>query len=392
MLNFGVAAMTRRWTAAAVIWSTMFAALPALAVDWGPYDELVGTAWQAPSGFPRKAWRWSDDGSSILEIELRDAYDTARVTTLKPNKKGDALVAIAPGGGKSKARLGVDGSVLWIDEGGGQVATRVAIQNGALLEQRVVMEGGHPKKLKDEIRFARSADSKWADAAGGGKGSGKGKKKSGFADLIAEAQGKNKKKGGQSGGSMPAPQSSSSVPPQVPVPPVVAAPTAPVENHGESLDCMMAAPEVRARGCKPPSATTAPTPSPATGSAAGAVQTVSIDGRSVPVSRSFPPQILGRYLYEKKGEPIIELRGDGSGAFQAHMIAPIQIRWWLKAGANGAPEKITGHNGNYRYTVVLQYLNSTNGNYPSGSYASWYLDTDVAAGCSIILGERFKCR
>ncbi len=388
MLHFGSAATTRRWTAAAVVSAMMMWTAPAAqAIDWGPYDELVGTAWQAPGGFPRKSWRWSDDRSSILEVEQRDAYDAPRVTTLRPNQKGDALVAIAPGGGKRKARLGADGSVLWTNEGGGD-AMRVAVERGALVEQQIAMEGGHPRKVKDELRFARSADAQWADAAaagkGGGKGGGKGKKLS-FADLIAEAQGKQSKKQGQGGGSIPAPQgqdsASSTTPPSPPV-------TAPVENYGESLDCAMAAPEVRARGCKPPSATAVP----AAPSASAAVATVSFNGQSVPVSRSFPPQILGRYLYEKKGEPIVQLNGDGTGQFQAHMIAPIQIRWWLKAGANGAPEKITGYGGNYRYTVVLQYLNSTNGNYPSGSYASWYVDTDVAAGCSIILGERFKCR
>lgn len=340
----------------------------AKAVEWGVYAELAGTSWTASGGFPRKAWRWSSDGSSILEIEQRKPGAATRITTIKGAQKGGKLVAVGPDGRRSKGTVDSDGSVIWTGEGFEQGSTRIAVQGGVLVEQGVKLKDGRPKKVTDETRFARSNDQSWADVATGGKGKGKG-----------------------AGGYQPAP-SQSSPPSNVVVPPIappVANTPAPAAGGNDSLDCMMQSAAVRATGCKPPSANTGSTPAKAP--VAGA-QALMVDGQLVDVSRSFPPNILGTYLYEKRGEPIIELRGDGTGRFQAHMIAPIAIRWWLKSSPTGVPDKVTGRNGNYRYTVVLQYLNSTNGNYPSGSYASWYLDTDVAAGCSIILGERFKCR
>lgn len=340
-------------------------------VEWGVYAQLVGTTWTAPGGWPRKAWRWSPDGSSIIELEQRDARSAPTQTTIEPAKNGDKLVAHGPAG-KRKGTIGNDGAVAWTAEGKGEDGSRVVLRNGQLVEQVVERSKKKGNRVVGESVSTPSNDKAWVDAALAGTGTGKDKRNKQVPTERTTTP------------------SNVVIPPPSTVPAVANAP-APAAGGNDSLDCMMQSAAVRAAGCKPPSASSAPATAPA-GAAAAGVQVLSVDGQRMPVSRSFPPQITGRYLYEKHGEPIIELRQDGTGLFQAHMIAPIAIRWWLKAGANGVPEKITAANGNYRYTVVLQYQNSNNLNYPSGSYASWYLDTDVAGGCSIILGERFKCR
>ena len=130
----------------------------------------------------------------------------------------------------------------------------------------------------------------------------------------------------------------------------------------------------------------------ASNSAESNVESVTVNGSTVFVTSTIPAEFIGLYKYEKKGEPVIELKSDRTGLFQPHMRPPIPITYWLKTDADGNVEKTENPNtGSYRVTVVLKYGQSTDGNYPTGGYDMWYLTWDAGAHCFNILGERFKC-
>lgn len=124
--------------------------------------------------------------------------------------------------------------------------------------------------------------------------------------------------------------------------------------------------------------------------AAPSVDSVQLNGTTVWKTSAIPERVAGQYLYEKQGEPKIVLNPDGTGTFQAHMVAPIPVRYWILSDEKGEPVKETG-GANYRYTIVLQYGPGGGGNYPEGGYDSWYWTWMDADGCANILGERFKC-
>jgi hypothetical protein len=122
------------------------------------------------------------------------------------------------------------------------------------------------------------------------------------------------------------------------------------------------------------------------------VQSVTVFGNEAFMISEVPQEFLGLYLYEKKGEPVIELEEDGKGSFQPHGRPKIPIKYWLKTDQNGKVERVENPNtGSYRVTLVLQYGENPDGNYRTDSYAMWYLTWDAEGRCFNILGERFKC-
>lgn len=122
---------------------------------------------------------------------------------------------------------------------------------------------------------------------------------------------------------------------------------------------------------------------------AAADETVALNGEAVPVMKA-PDEVNGTYLYEKKGEPTVVLKPDGTGSFQPDMTAPIPITYWVLSDGKGNPVKQEG-NGNHRFTIVVKYGPGGGGNYPAGSYDAFYYTTNVQEGCADVLGERFRC-
>lgn len=122
------------------------------------------------------------------------------------------------------------------------------------------------------------------------------------------------------------------------------------------------------------------------------VKQIELNGETIHVTSAIPPELEGTYLYEQQGEPIIELKKDGTGTFQPHGVAGIPVTYWLRSDEAGVPLKKLGEgNPNYMYVIVLQYGPGGGGNYPEGGYGMWAWARDVAGGCAIILGERYKC-
>ncbi|MFI5451163.1 hypothetical protein ACHMWN_03310 [Pedobacter sp. UC225_61] len=120
------------------------------------------------------------------------------------------------------------------------------------------------------------------------------------------------------------------------------------------------------------------------------VISIDLKGTKYTVSKKIPKEIIGEYLYEKKGEPKVVLNADGTGSFQPHMVPPISIKYWIDCDAKGVIRKTEGINGRYQYTLLIQYLDGKNGNYPVNSYDLMGVTVLTDQGQAVIYGERYK--
>ncbi|MCC9167990.1 hypothetical protein [Pontibacter harenae] len=120
------------------------------------------------------------------------------------------------------------------------------------------------------------------------------------------------------------------------------------------------------------------------------VESIEVMGNTYTVSKEFPQEIIGKYLYEGKGEPIILLNNDGTGLFQPHMNDPIKIRFWIDCDEQGTIRKRVGSEERYQYTLLIQYMDGNNGNYPVGKYDLMGVMVLKDLGRVSIYGERYK--
>lgn len=124
--------------------------------------------------------------------------------------------------------------------------------------------------------------------------------------------------------------------------------------------------------------------------AAGKVETINLHGTDYTVSATLPEEILGTYRYEGAGEPIVEIRKDGTGLFQPHGTPAIPIRIWIDVDADGVPRREVGTEQRYRYTLLIQYGEGGNGNYPPGDYSLLDVTMLKDEGIATVLGERIR--
>lgn len=123
-----------------------------------------------------------------------------------------------------------------------------------------------------------------------------------------------------------------------------------------------------------------------------APQAVTANGQSIYIGRNTPEAMYGTYLYERQGQPTIELRPDGTGHFQPHGVPPIPIRFFVQTDGTGEPYIQRGQvDASYQHILVVQFGPGGGGNYPQGSFDRFNWIWDASTGCAIILGERFKC-
>lgn len=113
---------------------------------------------------------------------------------------------------------------------------------------------------------------------------------------------------------------------------------------------------------------------------------------SYTVSKVFPPEIIGEYTYEGNGgNPKILLNDDGTGYFQPHDVAPVNIKFWIDCDETGKWRKQVGGTGRYQYTLVIQYQDGgTSRNYENGKYDLLGVMIQPDMGRVSILGERYK--
>lgn len=125
-------------------------------------------------------------------------------------------------------------------------------------------------------------------------------------------------------------------------------------------------------------------------SAQNKVETLELMGTKYTVTSVFPPEIIGEYEYEGSGDPKVLLNKDGSGYFQPHQSAPIKMKFWIDCDEKGEWRKQVGGTGRYQYTLVVQYLDSSNRNYSSDKLDLMGVMVQPDMGRVVILGERYK--
>lgn len=127
-----------------------------------------------------------------------------------------------------------------------------------------------------------------------------------------------------------------------------------------------------------------------TSAIAADVEHIELMGDRYAVSTALPEEILGIYRYEGKGAPIVQINADGTGLFQPHGMAAIPIKIWIHIDENGAPHRQVGTEQRYRYTLLIQYGEGGDGNYPAGKYDLIDVTMLKDEGRAIVLGERVR--
>jgi|GEM_PF-845102 len=123
------------------------------------------------------------------------------------------------------------------------------------------------------------------------------------------------------------------------------------------------------------------------------VKQFTIDSQTFYGTKAIPEEILGFYQYEKKKEPIVEVKKDGLGKFQVHDVPAYPAEFWVQTDAKGKVEKTTGVNGNYMVILILQYGDNGQSGWKGakkGLYDRIQAAVAYDQGYAIILGERFK--
>jgi hypothetical protein len=121
------------------------------------------------------------------------------------------------------------------------------------------------------------------------------------------------------------------------------------------------------------------------------VISMELQGKTYTVSKEFPAEILGRYLYEGKGEPIVVLEKDGTGLFQRHMVPAEKIEFWIDCDENGVVRKnfrSKQEEAEGRFGYTLLYL-VTEGE-RKGKYDLMEVRVLTDLKKLSILGERYK--
>lgn len=122
------------------------------------------------------------------------------------------------------------------------------------------------------------------------------------------------------------------------------------------------------------------------------VEKITVMGNSYTVTKLYPEEILGEYTYEGKGgNPKVLLKKDGTGYFQPHDVAPVNIIFWIDCNEKGEWRKQEGATGRYQYTLLIQYQNGgTSKNYENGKYDLMGVMVLKDLGRAVIYGERYK--
>jgi hypothetical protein len=121
-----------------------------------------------------------------------------------------------------------------------------------------------------------------------------------------------------------------------------------------------------------------------------AVEVINLKGDDYTVSKALPEEIIGLYKYEGKGEPIVEIRSNGTGLFQPHGVPAIPIKIWINVDENGEPHRQIGTGLRYRYTLLIRYGEGGDGNYPAGGYDLMDVTMLKDQGVAMIYGERTR--
>lgn len=416
---------------------------------WGPYAALAGRSAHAATGGYQLRWYWAEPGRELVQEWLNPQTGTvAHRDSITPGASAGTLVLQSSAMGKKQwlGALQPDGTVLFIGKGLFKLPYLAGTgQDGTWQVRSVELAGGRIASVDESTQYTRftfddakpKVDATPAPAAASAAHTtpappaaparqtaaqphsleatfarecidGGAKQGEACAVLAAALREKNAGTGTSAPSPTEAAPAGTATAAQGTGPEVGRAPHSAVQvasGPGQAANSVPMAPPEAPRSASgspasnPPAQLAPGVEGAVDGKAAkssparrGDLISVDVGGRLTYATSSIPPAVLGTYLYEREGQPVIVLGADNRGQFQAHGVAAIPIRYWLETDAKGAPFKQMGDgNPNYLHILVVQYGPGGGGNYPEGSYDRWQWIHNVQGGCAIILGERFKC-
>ncbi|MCD0489918.1 hypothetical protein LPB86_16875 [Pedobacter sp. MC2016-14] len=124
------------------------------------------------------------------------------------------------------------------------------------------------------------------------------------------------------------------------------------------------------------------------------VEKFTVAGNTYFGNKAIPPEITGKYWYEKSKEPIVEINKDGSGFFQVHDVKAYPVEYWIETDATGKIlKKKSNTNANYQVVLILKYGSNGETGWKgskTGTFDRIEVTMAYDMGYAIILGERFR--
>lgn len=123
------------------------------------------------------------------------------------------------------------------------------------------------------------------------------------------------------------------------------------------------------------------------------VQEVKIKTEIYFLTKEIGYPITGDYLFESKGDPTVQLNGDGTGLFQLHQMSRTPMAWGIECEMDGTPKKIVAPWG-FMYNLWYQIKEKHKGaSWESGEIDAWDVvsfSVHTDENKIYILGERIK--
>lgn len=127
------------------------------------------------------------------------------------------------------------------------------------------------------------------------------------------------------------------------------------------------------------------------------VKKFTIDGQVYYGTKNIPEDIIGKYLYESKKEPIVDVqKGDMAGKFQVHGVPAYPASYWVQTDEKGVVQMRKSEvNKNYQVVLIMEYGDNGEAGWKGenkGKLDRIEATVNFEDNTVIILGERFKPR
>lgn len=124
------------------------------------------------------------------------------------------------------------------------------------------------------------------------------------------------------------------------------------------------------------------------------VESFTIDNKTYYGTKQIPAEITGHYLYEEKGEPIVDIEKNGTGLFQRHGVKAYPVEYWIVTRPDGTIKAQTSKvNRNYIVVLILKYGSNGESGWKGemeGTIDLMEVAVDIERGYVTCYSERFK--
>lgn len=129
--------------------------------------------------------------------------------------------------------------------------------------------------------------------------------------------------------------------------------------------------------------------------ASAQVQKFTIDGKTYYGTKKIPDEIKGKYLYESKKAPIVNVQtGEMAGQFQPHDVPEYPASFWVQTDEKGNVQMVKSDvNKNYQVVLILEYGDNGHSGWKGDKKETFdriEATVDYTRNVVVILGERFK--